>query len=213
MIRHALAISLLLGLAACSTLVSPGAIRDCSSLPESERAEHLARWQAAVELANGFLASEENESMPAGEYLLSDEGMTFRTPEREYEVTIRNTWWGDLTVCTGYTAQERSWGFVVGTEGDGPEVVANSFFRSPDDEPREPARMARLILHETAHQVHGVGTLSLGKSLHYYWYAIFHPNTRHPDEELPRRVSKEFVYWSDPELRELRDQVRAAESQ
>lgn len=186
--------ALLLGLAAsCSTLVAPRTILAEDALELDDKEHLLARWEGGIARANAFLASAHNQDLPRGEFTLLNDGMVMRSDDgRTWQVQVRCTTWGSLAAAFGYPAQERSWGFVVGARGDGPEVEANTFFRGIDGRARDADGLAQLILHEVAHQVHEVGTLSFGNSLHYYWHGIFTPWDEHPDEQMPIRVDRAF---------------------
>jgi len=165
---------------------------DSPELSAEVKAEVIGRWESAVERANAFLASESNTLMPRGSYELLGSGLVYRTDQQDWEVTVRNTWFGDFVVFCGFTAQERSWGFVVGEVGDGTDMVANSLFVNYFGNPRSVDGMAELILHETAHQVFKVGTLDFPSTLHYYWFSLFRDHASHPDEAEPNAVSDEF---------------------
>lgn len=169
---------------------------DSPELSDEVKADVILRWETSVARANAFLLSEHNTLMPKGSYELLGSGLVFRTGAQDWEVTIRNTWFGDVVVASGYIAQERSWGFVVGEVGDGEDIVANSLFVNSLGSPRSADGMARLILHETAHQVFDVGTLDFTGTLHYYWYSLFENHSGHPDEEMPNAVSREFGQFS-----------------
>ena len=162
-----------LGGVSCSTLISPEAILDAPELTDEVKTEVIVRWETAVERANAFLLSEHNTLMPRGSYELLGSGLVFRTEQQDWEVTIRNTWFGDVVVASGFVAQERSWGFVVGEVGEGEDIVANTLFLTNQGGTRSADAMASLILHETAHQVFEVGTLDFFKTMHYYWFSLF----------------------------------------
>ncbi|MFK5956437.1 MAG: hypothetical protein QM477_08350 [Planctomycetota bacterium] len=185
-----------LGGVSCSTLVSPEAIMESPELSDEAKTDAIERWESAVERANAFLLSDSNTLMPRGSYELLGSGLVYRTDKQDWEVTIRNTWFGDVVVATGFIAQERSWGFVVGEVGKGEDLIANSLFRTSLDEPRSADDMANLILHETAHQVFDVGTLDFLGTMHYYWYSLFDSHSKHPDEQDPNAVSAEFTKFT-----------------
>jgi len=178
--------------ASCSTLVAPRTILAESDLELAQKEDFLAQWEASLEVANAFLQSEHNQSLPQGQYELRNDGMILRGPDRDYEVTVKKTTMGGLCATFGYPAQERSWGFVVGSSNRGPAVVANTFFYSVTGKRRNPETMAELILHETAHQVHDVGTLRFSRTMHYYWFSLFYGYDGHPDEAMPVMVDHEY---------------------
>jgi len=160
----------------------------------------LIRWNDAVDLANGFLASEHRETLPAGQFDHVHDGLVFRTGDLELPITVKATSWGTLCNWFGFTAQERSWGFVVGRRGGGHELVANSLFLDPEGRWYHPADIASLLLHETTHTLYGLGTVSCWAGTKYYLEAIFLLRYRnHSGERLPYATSDEFVrWWRDP---------------
>jgi len=169
---------------------------DSPQLSNEVKADAILRWETSVERANAFLLSDTNTLMPRGSYELLGSGLVFRTDAQDWEVTIRNTWFGDVVVASGFVAQERSWGFVVGEVGVGEDIVANSLFYDYLGEPRSADGMAELILHETAHQVFDVGTLDFTGTMHYYWFSLFKDHSGHPDEKGPNAVSAEFAKFA-----------------
>jgi len=185
-------------LVACATMVTPRAIVE-SDWPEDERRELIGRWSAAVTLANAFLASEANASLPRSLSYSLDRGtgMTLHCTCGAFRpVHVANSWWGDLCVWSGFAAQERSWGFVVGDRGDGPQAVGHSMFYYSWGPMKASEDIAELILHETAHMVHGVGTVGFLAGIGYYWNTMFHGGGReHPAELLPYSTSDEFLQW------------------
>lgn len=176
----------------CSTLIAPRTILAEADLELAQKENYLEQWEASLAVANAFLASEHNQSLPKGSYELRNEGMMLRGPERDYEVTVKKTTFGGLCATFGYPAQERSWGFVVGSASRGPSVVANTFFHGVSGKRRNAEMLAELILHETAHQVHDVGTLRFSRTMHYYWMSLFYGYEGHPDEAMPVQVDTEF---------------------
>ncbi|HKB16327.1 MAG TPA: hypothetical protein VKF62_09680, partial [Planctomycetota bacterium] len=113
----ALARSLLLlsaGLGACRSIpVTPAAIEACAA-PSGEKARALGTWREAVDLANEFLASRFNRTLPAARYDLGPDGMRFVAADRAWPIEVRRTTWGDLVLWAGFQAQEREYGFCVG---------------------------------------------------------------------------------------------------
>ncbi len=182
-------------LGACGTLISPQQLEQ-AELPAVQKEELGQRWDRAVELANGFLDSAANRALQDCHYQLQPQGMVLTTPQGPVPVQIRCTPWGSLVVWSGFEAQERSWGFVVGARGDGPAVAANSFFLRSDGQARPAWMMAELILHETTHQLHHVGTVSWLRGAVYYIQALSYGGGReHPQEALPYQVSADFMNW------------------
>lgn len=69
----------------------------------------------------------------------------------------------------GFSAQERSDGFVVGrTLPRRDPLIDNSFFRHTNGQLESPQRMAALLLHELTHSVFRDGTVGLLPGLAYY---------------------------------------------
>ena len=185
-------------LAGCATTVTPAAVAE-ADWPLESREAILERWQQAVDTANAFLASDANRSLPDGLWLTLDHerGMSFAGADgRARRLTVANTWWGDLCVGMGFAAQERSWGFVVGDRGEGPQVVAHTLFYDPFGNLKSEHDMAELILHEMAHVVHHTGTVDPFQAFGYYVLAIAHGGSHdHPAEKLPYATSFEFLDW------------------
>jgi len=189
-------IGVLSGLSSCSTIVTPRAIAESEAPPETrERAGAL--FEEAVELANRFLRSDQNRSLPAGRYAFGVGGnLVFITEEKIWPNRIRNSLAGDLVVLIGFRAQERDDGFVVGTRppGEYPEID-HSMFRTLDGDWHSPESVASLLLHETAHTVHGEGTVGYGNTLQYYLEAVFLLRASdHSAERIPKAVDHEFIF-------------------
>lgn len=189
------ALLLLLLLQSCSTLISSRAI-EASDAPAEDRRKALELYRDGLELANAFLASEDCLSLPQGQFEETTDGsLAFVTPERGWPIRIRHSFGGDLVVSTGYRAQEREDGFVVGVRPPARHLETdNSMFRYSDGDWVDAESVARLILHETAHTVHGVGTVGVWNTLAYYAEAIFLlRSAKHSAETLPRATSYEFM--------------------
>ena len=185
-------------LAGCATTVTPAAVA-AADWPSAERDRILVTWQQAVDTANTFLASDVNQSLPRDLWLTLDKtaGMSFTDAAgRTRPLRVANTWWGDLCVSMGFAAQERSWGFVVGDRGEGPQVVAHSLFYTTFGSLKSVPDMTELILHELAHVVHHTGTVDPFQAFGYYVLAIAHGGSAsHPAETLPYATSSEFLDW------------------
>lgn len=170
---------LLLALAGCADVaVTPRALLDgdgTTAVPAAEREATLARWREAVALANEFLASSWRRTLPTGRFELDDErGMTFTTPDGGWPIELRCTTWGDLCVASGFAAQERDGGFVVGAAGrERDRRVDNSLFVDESGFDRAPEGIAELLLHETTHVVWREGTVGFWNGFAYYLEAIF----------------------------------------
>lgn len=202
--RHASVLLLLLATACTSVPVTPAHLATAAAEDpdKSGPAQALELWGEALELANRFLASGYRETLDAGHFELTDDGMLYLTADASYPLSVRVTTWGNLCLSTGFEAQERSWGFVVGERGAGSALIANSLFRVPDSARdseflwRGPGSLAELILHETTHTVFAVGTVSFWKGFTYYLEAIFlFRYSNHSAERLPFATSAEFARW------------------
>ena len=188
--------------------MTPAAIRG-SAAPAEEKEEAIGTWTEAVDLANGFLASPFRRTLPEGRFDLDEaEGMRFVAADRTWSIEVRSTTGGDLVLWAGYQAQERSYGFVVGScPPDEEPLLHHSLFRTKSGDLLDPDALARLVLHETTHVVFREGTIGFWNSLAYYLEAIFLFRSRtHSDEDLPRATSEEFLFyrlWPDgtPEWR------------
>jgi hypothetical protein len=209
--RACLPVLLALGpaLGACRSLpVTPRAIEACAaSSEEKERA--LRSWREAVEIANAFLVSPFDRTLPAGRFELGPDGMRLLAGDRVWPIEVRSTTWGDLVLWAGFQAQEASYGFCVGECPPEEEpLLHNSFFRAPNGFLLAPDSIADLILHETAHVVAREGTVGFWNSLAYYAEAIFLlRSTTHSDEDVPHAVDEEFGHFltargGDPARRE-----------
>jgi len=190
-----------LALSACANVaITPAAILrlDDAVVPAEERRARLATWREAVAIANGFLASEWRRTLPAGRFELDDElGMSFVTEHGTWPIEVRCTTWGDLCVATGFAAQERERGFVVGETGEERDrLVDNSLFESGTGWIRPASSIADLILHETTHTVWREGTVGFWNGVAYYLEAIFLLRAQHhSDERLPHGTDHEFAWW------------------
>lgn len=196
MLRRALLAAALLAPGCASMEVTPRSLR-AAAAPAAEREEALARWTEAVALANEFLASDFRRTLPAGGYELHDDGMIFRSADRAWPIAVRCTAWGDLCLLTGFAAQERSWGFVVGERSPGRDrALDNSLLRDGDGALASPFSMASLILHETTHVVLREGTVGFWKGLAYYLEAVFlFRYDDHSAEREPHATSGEFAFF------------------
>lgn len=181
----------------CASMeVTPQSLREAVA-PAEDRELALANWTAAVELANGFLASPLRQTLPPGRLELHEEGMVFHAEERAWPIRVRCTAWGDLCLLTGFIAQERSWGFVVGKEDPGADrVIDNSFLRNADGGIASAADIASLLLHETTHVVLRQGTVSFWKGFAYYLEVIFlFRYENHSAERQPYSTNREFAQY------------------
>ncbi len=160
------------------------------------REQALALFGKGLEQANEFLASEHRLSLPVARYELEpDGGLVFVTESKRWPIRIRNSLSGDLVIFFGFRAQERDDGFVVGARPpDEFPAIDNSLFRLPDGEWQTVESVAKLILHETAHTVHGEGTVGYWNTFCYYLEAVFLlRSTNHSAEIIPRAIGKEFL--------------------
>lgn len=196
MLRHCPAALLLLILMGCRTLViTPAALQE---LENDAAREALDKWKEAVVLINEFLASPYNLTLPKGRFKLDTaEGMVFWSDDGTYPIRVESTTWGDLTVWSGFRAQERSFGFVVGSRPPDEEpLLDHSLFRVKEGSWDSPKYIAELILHETSHVVHREGTIGFWNAVAYYLEAVFLFRARtHSAENRPRATSEEFLYF------------------
>ena len=156
--------------------------------------ESLRRWQEAVSICNGFLHSSFRKTLPSGEIRFTDDGMEFVSPPSVQPCRVRCTTWGDLLVHFGYSAQERSDGFVVGRVGPiRDRRFGNSFFLNSDGTPLSNVAIAGMILHELTHSYYHVGMVAFGVGFRYYAESILLLRYRHHSmERLPFETSGEF---------------------
>ena len=146
-----------------------------AAVPLAERQATVARWREAVLIANDFLASTWRQTLPSGRFELDDAaGMTFVTKFGSWPIAVRCTTWGDLCVATGFAAQEREDGFVIGEQGrERDRCVDNSLFLDGEDSRNGAPEIAELILHETTHTVWREGTVGFWNGVAYYLEAVF----------------------------------------
>mgnify|MGYP006935311872 CR=1 FL=1 len=152
-----------------------------------------------MEQANDFLASEYRLALPPAQYETAEDGtLVFVTAQKRWPIRIYNSFGGELVVMSGFRAQERDDGFVVGSypPDEFPEID-NSMFRYESGGWVPASSIARLILHETAHTINGEGTVGYWNTVKYYAEAIFLlRSNNHSDERIPRAVSKEFFLYT-----------------
>jgi hypothetical protein len=188
----------LLGAAGCATtVVTPAEIRR-AAVDEAARAAVIATWREAVDLANGFLGSPSRRTLPPGRFELDDElGMSFVTPHGTWPIAVHCNGWGDVCVATGFAAQEREYGFVVGeVPPERDRAVDNSLFATGSGWRKPADSVARLILHETTHVVWRHGTVGFWNGVAYYLEAIFlFRYADHSDERRPNATDEEFTWW------------------
>lgn len=183
---------------ACRSVeITPASI-DVASVPAEERSTARERWGEAVALTNEFLASPYRRTLPAGHFDLDARGMRYVTERGTWPIEVRCTCFGDLVVGTGYRAQEREYGFVVGRRPPKRDPrVDNSMFRDPDGELHDVQSIADLMLHETTHVVYREGTVGFWNGLAYYLEAIFLlRSASHSAERRPHATSEEFGFFN-----------------
>jgi hypothetical protein len=194
MSRAPLLLLLVLALGGCASV--PVTPRSIAAVPDraEERAAALVCLREAVAIANEFLASDFRKTLPAGELVLADDGLTFVTAERRLPVNIRCTRAGDLLIPFKMAAQERSDGFVVGSVPPREHrAIDNSLFHRRSGAPVRDFEVAQLIVHELTHEYFGLGTVSFPKTVAYYAEAVFRFRYRnHSMERLPFQTSREF---------------------
>jgi hypothetical protein len=209
-LRRAAARALLLAMVpiavgGCSGVpLTPAAISG-APVPEDVRRDVVATWREAVALANDFLASPFRATLPAGRFELADDaGMRFVTDAGSWPIAVYCTPWGDVCVAFGFAAQEREWGFVVGSMApERDRLVDNSLFVYASGW-RKPARdVADLVLHETTHVVWREGTIGFWNGVAYYLETIFlFRYSNHSDERRANATDEEFAwFFGDRELR------------
>jgi hypothetical protein len=202
----AAALALTMAAASCGTVeITPQEIARADA-PEPVRADSIGTWRDAVVAMNGFLASDFRRTLPPGRFELDDAaGMRFVTDRGTWPIAVRCNWWGDLCLATGFAAQEREYGFVVGeTDPERDRRVDNSLFRTGDSERNDARTVAELILHETTHVVWRRGTVGFWNGVAYYLEAIFLFRANdHSDERRPHATGEEFAMYcmaqDDPE--------------
>ncbi len=186
--------------AACRSLeIRPS---DLERQPGAERDQVLRDWKTAVVLANAFLVSPYRSTLPAGKFELGPQGMRFVTQHDSLPILVRVTDWGDWVVRTGFAAQERENGFVVGAQPPHKDrLVDHSFFRDGDGDWLSPRTIAELTLHETTHVVYREGTVGFWNGAAYYLEAIFlFRYSNHSAERHANATSEEFsVFYAEGE--------------
>ena len=180
---------------ATRTLVTPLALREAEAPSDRHRAFEL--WRESIEIANEFLASPFNASMPPGRLELVDDGMRFHYKGETLELRVWNSATGDLAVWSGAIAQECIGGFRVGTRGGDDPHVDHSWFRYPTGSLRRGDQIAKTLLHELAHAVHRTGNFGVVKSLLNYAEIVFLWRTweERSFERAPQAVDHEFFHW------------------
>lgn len=177
--------------------VTPAGIRGAPVLA-AERDAILATWARAIDLANDFLASDFRRTLPEGRYTLDEaSGMTFHATDADWPIAVRCTTWGDVCTTSGFAAQERSWGFVVGQRAPRRDRrTDNSLFRDAMGNLLPASVVAELVLHETTHTVHHEGTVGFWQGVAYYLEAIFlFRYAGHSAERHANGTSEEFRFF------------------
>ena len=86
------------------------------------------------------------------------------------------------------------------------DVLDNSFFLENSGGPRKAEDMAKLILHETTHDVYRVGTVGFWPSVAYYLEAVFLFRTStHSAENRPYATTEEFMWWYQAREERMKD--------
>lgn len=181
----------------CATVIRPDAVR-AANAPQGQIDAVLEQWQAAVDLVNAYLDEQPPAELPWFRLGWSEKGMLLVTDEGVRSFAVASTPWGWLVVQAGFTAQERSWGFVVGPTGQkGDPALQNSFFQGRLGQ-RGSHSLGGLILHEAAHTLQPSGTVSFLRGARYYWHAIWNGGGEaHPDEADAYRIERQFRDWAD----------------
>lgn len=185
----------LLLLAGCSsTVITPASVRHAATTPD-ESAALIARWEAAVVIANAFLESPFRRTLPAGRFTVADDGMSFASASGDrWPMIVRYDAIGQACVNLGFVAQERRDGFAIGHAPPRRNVVTdNTFFRTRAGAAQSPESMAALLLHESTHVVLRDGTVTIPKAIAYYSEAVFLLRSRTlTAERRPYATSEEF---------------------
>ena len=209
-VRYALLAILIVGFSGCvSVRVTPESIKAVATRTE-ERADALKRWNEAVRICNEFLNSSHRKTLPKGEILLAEDGMTFVSNGTRLPIHVRCCAAGDLLIPFKMVAQERSDGFVVGfLSPKTNREIDNSFFKHLSGGRQKNHEMAGLILHELTHSFLKTGTVSVSKTVRYYAESVFlFRYHKHSMEALPFATSAEFhafvaVHFQEQEKRRL----------
>lgn len=180
-------------------------------MPPGEIESATLRWGQAIELANAFLASPWRRTLPAGKFLMKDEGMVFRSEAGDWPTRVRVTKTGDLLARMGFIAQERSDGFVVGrTPPRRDAAVDNTFLRHLNGKPSSSRSIASLILHETTHGVFREGAVGFWPAVRYYGEAAFTWRYRTlTGERKAYATSEEFGVFADLRGKDAATQAEA----
>jgi hypothetical protein len=188
---------LLVLVAGCRSLEITPAVLRAEAAERPDRATALTTWTEAVHLANEFLGSSYRLTLPSGRYELDDAGMRFVTEHRTWPIRVVSSSWGDLVVRTGFAAQEREFGFVVGSQPPKRDaLVDHSFFRYSSGELLGPVEVASLVLHETTHVVCREGTVGTWNAIAYYLEALFLLRaSKHSAERHAHATSEEFRFF------------------
>jgi hypothetical protein len=163
-----------------------------------EKAGALTRLNDAVLMCNMFLHSTHRKTLPEGEIVLDGDGMTFITATERLPIHIRCSSSGDLVIAFGFTAQERSDGFVVGKlPPKKNRELDNSLFNQPSGNVKKYYQISELILHELTHTYFKQGTVSFAKTIAYYAESIFLFRYRsHSMEKLAFQTTREFLAFA-----------------
>ena len=189
--------ALALSAAGCTTVITPEEVARAEA-PQEVREQSLATWRAAIAVMNEFLASDFRRTLPPGRFELDErDGMRFVTDQGTWPIEVHCNWWGDLCLFTGFAAQEREYGFVVGeADPERDRLVDNSFFCFGDATRKDARWVAELILHETTHVVWRRGTVGFWNGFAYYLEAIFLFRTNdHSAERRPHATGEEFMMY------------------
>src|SRR6185295_12840861 len=146
---------------ACSSVaITPASIQKADAPEESRRSTIVALREGTL-LANEFLESPFRDTLPKGRFELDDvKGLRFIDDAGAWPIEIECTTWGDLCTLCGFAAQEREWGFVIGSMKPARDRrIDNSLFVSASGWREPPRAVADLILHETTHVVWREGTV------------------------------------------------------
>lgn len=179
----------------CSTVITPEALK-ASTVPKQLVDRSVDQWRKAIELVNDFLDEQSFEDVPWFRLSYGEQGMLLIRENGVQRFDVACTPWGWFVVKSGFTAQERSWGFVVGPMGGDQPVFDNSFFYGGFGL-RGSHGLGGLILHEAIHTVLENGTTGFFSGLGYYTKAIWHGGgEEHPHEARAYQIEGQFRDWA-----------------
>ncbi len=157
----------------------------------------LATWSQAIALCNEFLKSDPRQTLPPGAIAFERDSMVFNHEGGSIALAVKCTTFGDILVLSHMAAQERPWGFVVGsTKPHGGRLTDNSLFRYRNGAFVSDIGVADVILHELTHIYCKSSLDNPWEVIRYYAEACFLLRYRnHSMERLPFRTTAEFYAY------------------